>query len=441
MIPRYTRPEMSSLWTDDYRWNTILDVELLAAESYAKTPEDRRALKTLRQKARVNVVRIQEIENTTRHDVIAFLTQIEEQAGPAAKILHRGLTSSDVLDTALSVQLTRATDLLVNGLKVLTQEVRALALRHAKTPMMGRSHGIHGEPITFGFKVAGWFTELNRNVSRLVQARKEIAFGKLSGAMGHFAHLDPSVEVFVCRRLGLSPEPASTQVIPRDRHAFFIQTLALVGACLERIATEIRHLQRTEVLEVEEPFAKGQKGSSAMPHKRNPIASENICGLARLLRSHTVPALENIALWHERDISHSSVERVILPDATITLDYMIHRLTGVIRGLQVYPDRMKSNMVKTSEIVCSQRLVVALTRQGLPKQEAYEIVQSHALAAWTQGRPFRKDVEQDPRVTSHLSSQALAECFDLTPFIKGAERVVKRAVAGARPSSQPKNDC
>ncbi len=427
MIPRYTRPEMAALWTDEFRWQTILDVELLAAEAYARTPEDRRAVKTLRRRAKVDVARILEIEKTTKHDLIAFLTQIEEKAGPAAKVLHRGLTSSDVLDTALAVQMARAADLLIVGIERLRAAVKKLARAHAATPMMGRSHGVHGEPITFGFKVAGWYTELTRGARRLAQTRAEVAFGKLSGAMGNFAHLDPSVEAAVCRRLGLRPEPVSTQVVPRDRHAHFVQTLALVAAGLERIATEIRHLQRTEVLEVEEPFSKGQKGSSAMPHKRNPIASENICGLARLLRAHSLAALENVALWHERDISHSSVERVILPDATILLDYMLHRLAGVIDGLQVHPERMAANMEKTADLVCSQRVVVALAKKGLPKQQAYEIVQGHALAAWTAGTPFRPAVSNDARVRERLSPGEIAACFDRGSFYKNAARVVARA--------------
>lgn len=429
MIPRYTRPEMAALWTDEARWKIILEIELLAAEAYAQTPEDKRAVGILRRKARVHVERILEIEATTKHDVIAFLTQIEEQAGPAAKVLHRGLTSSDVLDTALAVQMTKSIDLLIVGIQELMGPVKRLALTHAKTPLMGRSHGVHGEPITFGFKVAGWYTELKRNLARLRAARHEVGVGQLSGAMGNFAHLDPSVEAAVCKKLGLSPEPASTQVIPRDRHAVFIQTLALAGAAIERMATEIRHLQRTEVLEVEEPFTKGQKGSSAMPHKRNPVASENMCGLARLLRSYVTPALENIALWHERDISHSSVERVILPDAAITLDYMFHRFAGVIEGLQVYPDRMKANMAKTADIVCSQRVVVALTKKGLPKQEAYEIVQGHALRAWTEGTPFRPAIQADSRVAGRLSPTELAGCFDLTPFHRNTPGILRRALA------------
>lgn len=428
MIPRYTRPEMAALWTDEFRWQTILEIELLAAETYAKTPEDRRAVKTLRARAKIDVPRILEIERTTKHDVIAFLTQIEEKAGPASKVLHRGLTSSDVLDTALAVQMVKAADLLKGGLNRLAQAVKKLALAHAATPTMGRSHGIHGEPITFGFKVAGWYGELKRGLDRLDRARAEVAFGKLSGAMGNFAHIDPSVEAAVCRRLGLRPEPASTQVVPRDRHAAFVQALALVGAGLERIATEIRHLQRTEVLEVEEPFTKGQKGSSAMPHKRNPVASENICGLARLLRAHSLAALEDVALWHERDISHSSVERVILPDATILLDYMTHRLAGVIEGLNVYPARMKANMDKTADIVCSQRVVVALTRKGLQKQQAYEIVQGHALDAWTRGTSFRGALTADAGVAQRLTARELAACFDLAPFYKNVGRVLRRTL-------------
>jgi adenylosuccinate lyase len=420
---------MASLWTDEARWKIILEIELLAAEAYARSPEDRRAVRLLRRKARADVRRILEIEATTKHDVIAFLTQIEEQAGPAAKVLHRGLTSSDVLDTALAVQMTKSLDLLMGGLQKLMVPVKRLARAHAATPLMGRSHGVHGEPITFGFKVAGWYAELKRNLVRLRSARNEVAFGQMSGAMGNFAHLDPTVEAAVCKKLGLSPEPASTQVIPRDRHAVFVQTLALAGAAVERIATEIRHLQRTEVLEVEEPFTKGQKGSSAMPHKRNPVSSENMCGLARLLRSYVTPALENIALWHERDISHSSVERVILPDAAITLDYMFHRFTGVMQSLQVYPDRMRENMAKTADIVCSQRVVVALTKKGVPKQEAYEMVQGHALRAWTEKVPFRAAIQSDTRIASHLSPREVSACFDLSPFHRHTPTVLRRALS------------
>ncbi|MBI4397447.1 MAG: adenylosuccinate lyase, partial [Elusimicrobia bacterium] len=402
---------------------------LLAAEAQARRGgADPKAVRILRQKAHVDVDRILEIEKTTKHDVIAFLTQVEEAVGPAAKALHVGLTSSDVLDTALAVQMKNAADLLIPALKELMDVVKRLALRHKNTLTMGRSHGIHAEPVTFGFKVANWYSELKRGLSRLQAAREEISFGKLSGAVGTFAHNDPAIEADVCRKLGLKPEPVSTQVIPRDRHAQYLQAIALVGAGLERIATEIRHLQRTEVLEAEEPFSKGQKGSSAMPHKRNPIASENICGLARLLRGYALSALEDVALWHERDISHSSVERVVLPDATLALDFMIHRMAQVLSGLQVYPERMKANMEKTSEIVCSQRLVIALAKTGLPKQEAYELVQKHALAAWTQGVPFRQAVSSDPRILSRLRGPEINACFDLKPFVKNIGKILKRSL-------------
>jgi adenylosuccinate lyase len=419
---------MARLWTDEFRWETILRIEILAARAYARTREDRRAVAVLEKKARVNVPRLLEIEKTTKHDVIAFLTQIEEIVGPAAKVLHRGLTSSDVLDTALAVQMVRAVDLLLTGVDRLLKATRALARRYAATPMMGRSHGIHGEPITFGFKVAGWHAELKRTRNRLERAREEVGFGKISGAMGNFAHLDTSVEAKVCRALGLNPEPVSTQVVPRDRHACLAQTLALAGAGLERIAVEIRHLQRTEVLEAEEPFTPGQKGSSAMPHKRNPVASENICGLARLLRGYAQSALEDVALWHERDISHSSVERIVLPDATILLDYMFHRLAAVLENLQVYPVRMKANMEKTADLVCSQRLVVALAKSGLPKQAAYEIVQEHAQAAWTRGVPFRPAVLADGRVRRRLSRREIEACFDLRPFFARIPAVLRRSL-------------
>jgi adenylosuccinate lyase len=420
---------MARLWTDQARWETILEIELLVAEALAQRGQaDKKAVALLRKKARVDVARILEIEKTTHHDLVAFLTQVEERVGPAAKTLHQGLTSSDVLDTALAVQMKKASALLTKGLEALLAVTKTLALRHKDTLCMGRSHGVHAEPITFGFKVAGWYSELKRGLARLATAEEEISYGKLSGAVGTFAHNDMTIEAAVCRRLNLKPEPISTQVIPRDRHAAFILTLALVGAGLERIATEIRHLQRTEVLEVEEPFAPGQKGSSAMPHKRNPIVSENICGLARLLRGHSLAALENVTLWHERDISHSSVERVILPDATILLDTMIHRLTGVLAGLQVYPDRMKTNMAKTAEIVCSQKLVIALTRKGLPKQKAYEKIQKHALNAWTKGTSFRSAVTGDRDISSHLSAREIDACFDLAPFTQNIGQILKRSL-------------
>jgi adenylosuccinate lyase len=420
---------MAHLWTDRFRWETILEIELLAAEAMARRGAlDKTAVRVLRRRARVNVPRILEIEKTVKHDVIAFLTQIEEQAGPSAKVLHAGLTSSDVLDTALALQMVKAAELLEAGLGELLAAAKTLALKHEKTLMMGRSHGVHAEPITFGFKAAGWCAEIKRNLTRLNHVKSEVAYGKLSGAVGTFAHVDMEVEQDVCRRLGLKPEPAATQVVPRDRHARFVQTLALAGAGLERIAVELRHLQRTEVLEAEEPFTPGQKGSSAMPHKRNPVASENICGLARLLRGYASAAVEDVALWHERDISHSSVERVILPDACIALDFMIHRLAGVLRGLQVYPERMRANMERTLEIVCSQRLVVALTKKGLPKQKAYELVQKHAQEAWVRGGGFRGMISADAAIRSRLGPAEIAACFDPAPFVRNVGRVLRRAL-------------
>jgi adenylosuccinate lyase len=429
VIERYTRPEMGRLWTDQVRWETILEVELLAAEAQARRGRaDRRAVRLLRRNAKVDVRRIGVLERTVKHDVIAFLTQIEERVGPAAKALHAGLTSSDVLDTALAVQLRKSLDLLIAGTDGLLRVLRGLSLRYADTPMAGRTHGVHAEPITFGFKVAGWFAEMKRHRARLAASREEISFGKLSGAVGTFAHNDPAVEAEVCRKLGLRAEPLSTQVVPRDRHARCVQTLALAGAGLERIAVEIRHLQRTEVLEAEEPFTRGQKGSSAMPHKRNPVACENVAGLARLLRGYASAALENVALWHERDISHSSVERVILPDAAILLDYMLHRMTQVLSGLQVYPERMRANLEKTAELSCSQRVVLALARTGLPKQKAYEIVQAHAQEAWRLDGRFRARVAADPRVSTRLSAAEIAACFDLKPFFKNIPGIVRRAL-------------
>ncbi|HRY29385.1 MAG TPA: adenylosuccinate lyase [Elusimicrobiota bacterium] len=429
MIARYTRPEMAQIWSEQFRWETILEVELLAAEAMARRGRlDWKSVRTLRKKSRVRVARIREIEKTVKHDVVAFLTHIEEQAGPAAKALHAGLTSSDVLDTALAVQLKKSTELLTAGLKELQSAARRLALRHRNTVMMGRTHGVHAEPITFGLKAAGWYAELKRDMARLRSAGEEVAVGKISGAVGTFAHVDMAVESEVCRRLGLRAEPVSTQIVPRDRHAFYLQTLAVVGAGLERIATEIRHLQRTEALEVEEPFSAGQKGSSAMPHKRNPVASENICGLARLLRAYAGAALENVALWHERDISHSSVERVILPDAAAALDFAVHRLADVLNGLQVYPDRMRTNMAKTAAVICSQRLVVSLAQKGLPKQKAYDLVQRHAQRAWKSGEDFWALVGSDPRIVRRLSKAELRRCSDLSFFLKSVGRIIHRAL-------------
>jgi adenylosuccinate lyase len=428
MIERYSRPEMSRLWTDEYRFEKMLAVELMATEALVKAGKvPAKAYAKIRRKAKIKVSRIRAIEKVVKHDVIAFVTQVGEGIGPESRFLHMGLTSSDVLDTALAVQLVEATDLLLADLQELRKTIAALARRHVRTLMMGRSHGIHGEPITFGIKVAGWYSEMSRARDRLKQARAAIAYGKLSGAMGTFAHLGPSVEAYVCRKLGLKGEPVATQVVPRDRHAEYMCHLAVVAAGIERIATEIRHLQRTEVLEVEEPFTKGQKGSSAMPHKRNPIASENLCGLARLIRGYAQASLENVALWHERDISHSSVERVALPDATILLDFMLHRLNGVLSGLQVCPDNMKRNMAKTVEIIASQRVLLALVNKGWRREEAYKQIQAYAMKAWSEGVSFRQLVEEDAQMMRDLSPAQLDQCFDVSYYVRHAPELLRRA--------------
>jgi len=428
MIERYSRDEMSRLWTDEYRFEKMLEVELLATEALVKEGKvPAKAYATIRRKAKINVPRIREIEKEVKHDVIAFVTQVGEGIGPESRYLHMGLTSSDVLDTALAVQMVEAADLLLQDVLMLRRTLATLARRHVNTLMMGRSHGIHGEPITFGIKVAGWYTEMGRAIDRIKQARAIVAVGTLSGAMGTFAHLGPEIETYVCRKLGLKGEPVATQVVARDRHAEFMCHLAVVAASIERVATEIRHLQRTEVLEVEEPFTKGQKGSSAMPHKRNPISTENLCGLARLIRGYAQASLESVALWHERDISHSSVERVGLPDATILLDFMFHRLNGVLTGLQVYPENMKRNMAKTVEIIASQRVLLALVDKGWRREEAYKQVQAHAMRAWLEGLSFRQLVETDAGIMKNLSAADLDTCFDPTYYVRRRKDILKRA--------------
>ncbi|OGR96682.1 MAG: adenylosuccinate lyase [Elusimicrobia bacterium RIFCSPLOWO2_01_FULL_64_13] len=431
MIRRYTRDEMGRIWTDQHRFETMLEVEILACEAMAKKGRVPMAdLKTIRRKARVNVRRIEEIEKVVKHDIIAFLTQVERGVGPAGRHLHAGMTSSDVLDTALAAQIREATSVLLSGIEALMGTVAKLARTHKNTLMPGRTHGVHAEPITFGIKAAGWYSELKRGRERLREAGKSAAFGKISGAVGTFAHVDPDVEAYVCKKLGLGIEPVSTQVVPRDRHAHYLSVLAVVGGTLERMALEVRHLQRTEVLEAEEPFSEGQRGSSAMPHKRNPIAAENVCGLARLLRSYAQAALENIALWHERDISHSSVERVILPDATIALDFMLHRLIKVLAGLQVYPKRMRENLDKTFAVLASQRLMLEILAKGgkrYSRDAAYKLVQGLAQKAWTGSLDFKMLVLKDPEISSVLDPLAVQECFDPNYFVRHASLILKRA--------------
>lgn len=404
---------MGAIWTEEAKFQSWLEVEIAATEANAelgRVPAE--AVAAIRSQARFSEARILEIEAEVRHDVIAFLTNVNEHVGDAGRYIHVGMTSSDVLDTGLALQLKASTVLLRKELDALAEAIRCQARAHRDTVMIGRSHAIHGEPITFGFKLAGWLAEVERNRERLERLEQTVSVGQISGAMGTYANTDPQVEALACARLGLTPDTASTQVIARDRHADYVQTLALVGAALERFATEIRNLQRTDVLEVEENFAKGQKGSSAMPHKRNPIRSERISGLARVLRSYVVAALENCALWHERDISHSSVERMMLPDCSVTLHFMLREMTRVVEGLQVYPDTMQRNLNIYGGVVFSQAVLLALVATGLSREEAYRIVQGHAHGAWNRaGGDFRASLEADPAVTSRLSPEQLADCF------------------------------
>jgi adenylosuccinate lyase len=427
MIPRYTRPEMAAVWSDDARYAKWLQVELAVCDAYARAgtiPAD--AAARIRARARVDARRIEEIETRVRHDVIAFLTDLEAEIGEDSRFVHLGLTSSDVVDTALALQLVEAADRLLAGVDRLRDHTRSLALQHRYTVMAGRTHGVHAEPTTFGLKVAGWHAELGRGRDRLARAREAVRVGKISGAVGNFAHVPPDIEEEVCGRLGLQPDPVSTQVVQRDRHAEFVTTCAIVGGALERIATEIRGLQRTEILELEEPFAEGQKGSSAMPHKRNPVACEQVVGLCRVLRAHAGAALENLALWHERDISHSSVERVILPDATIVLDYLLAQMARILAGLAVDPERMRQNLDRSYGLVYSQRVLLALGEAGLARQAAYELVQRNAMRAWRERRAFLACLEDDPEVTARLDAVQLKACFDPAWYVRHVDAVFRR---------------
>jgi len=428
MIPRYTRPIMEKLWTQQTRYQKWLEVEIAACEALAGLgyipPKD---LAAIQKKARFSVERIEAIELETKHDVIAFLTSVAENVGPASRHIHLGLTSSDVLDTSMAILLKEAADILLDDLKALQEAIREQAFRHKKTAMIGRSHGIHAEPITFGLKLAIWFDEAKRNQRRLEQARETIAVGKISGAVGTFAHISPRVEGYVCKKLGLKPAPASSQIVQRDRYAEYFCALAILAGSIEKMAVEIRHLQRTEVLEAEEYFSKGQKGSSAMPHKRNPIASENLAGLARLIRGYALAAMENQPLWHERDISHSSVERVIGPDATTLLDYMLARLTGLIKNLIVYPENMKRNLEITRGLPFSEGVLLALTRKGISREEAYKVVQENAMQVWAdEGNRFQDLLAADPRIQKWLKPKELATLFDLDHTLKNVDLLFKR---------------
>ena len=429
MIPRYSRPDMTAIWTPEARFRIWFEIEAHATDALAElgvVPKE--AAAAIWAKGAFEVDRIDEIERETKHDVIAFLTNVAEHVGPEARFMHQGMTSSDVLDTCLAVQLARASDLLIADLDALLAVLKRRAIEHKLTPTIGRSHGIHAEPVTFGLKLAQAYAEFDRNRARLVAARADIATCAISGAVGTFANIDPFVEAHVAEKMGLTVEPVSTQVIPRDRHAMFFATLGVIASSIERLATEVRHLQRTEVLEAEEYFSPGQKGSSAMPHKRNPVLTENLTGLARMVRGYVTPALENVALWHERDISHSSVERYIGPDATITLDFALVRLTGVIDKLLVYPARMEKNLNKMGGLVHSQRVLLALTQAGVSREDAYRLVQRNAMKVWESdgALSLMALLQADPEVTAALSAAEIEDKFDLGYHLKHVDTIFAR---------------
>ncbi len=430
MIPRYSRPEMTAIWEPATRFRIWFEIEAHAASAMAEIgviPKE--AADVIWDKggqADFNVARIDEIERVTKHDVIAFLTHLAEFVGPEARFVHQGMTSSDILDTCLNVQLTRAADLLLADIDRVLAALKKRAFEYKYTITIGRSHGIHAEPTTFGVKLAYAFAEFQRNRTRLLAARADVATCAISGAVGTFANIDPRVEEYVAEKMGLQPEPVSTQVIPRDRHAMFFATLGVIASSLERLATEIRHLQRTEVLEAEEYFSPGQKGSSAMPHKRNPVLTENLTGLARMVRAYVIPAMENVALWHERDISHSSVERMIGPDATVTLDFALNRMAGVIENLVVYPENMKKNLDRLGGLHNSQRVLLALTQAGVSREDAYRLVQRNAMKTWETGADFLAELKSDTEVVASVPATELEEMFDLGYHTKHVDTIFKR---------------
>lgn len=426
MIERYTRKEMGAIWTDENKYRAWLNIEVLACEAMNKLGEvPAAALRQIKQKAAFSVKRIEKIEAEVNHDVIAFLTNVAEHVGPAARYIHKGLTSSDILDTALSLQMVQAADLLIRDVKAVRTAAAAKAKKYKFTPMIGRSHGVHAEPITFGLKMALMYDEFGRALRRLEAARDIICVGQLSGAVGTHAHLDPFVEKYVCQKLHLRPAAISTQILQRDRHADYLSALALVGASVERWAQEFRHLQRTEVHEVEEFFGKGQKGSSAMPHKKNPIIGERLCGMARLLRGYALAAMENVPLWHERDISHSSAERVIVPDATIALDYMLVKLENLVRTLVVYPKNMQRNLDLTGGLIHSQQVLLLLTENKVSREEAYRMVQRNAMACWETGRPLRELILADADVMRRISPEQVKKAFDVSVHFRDVNRTFK----------------
>jgi adenylosuccinate lyase len=427
MIPRYSRPEMVQIWEPESKFRIWFEIEAHACDAQAELgviPKE--AAKAVWERGNFDVDRIDEIEREVKHDVIAFLTSLAEYVGPEARFVHQGMTSSDVLDTCFNVQLVKAADLLLADLDQLLEALKKRAIEHKDTVCIGRSHGIHAEPTTFGLKLAQAYAEFARNRDRMAAARKEVATAAISGAVGTFANIDPRVEEHVAKAMGLEPEPVSTQVIPRDRHAMYFATLGVIASSVERLATEIRHLQRTEVLEAEEFFSKGQKGSSAMPHKRNPVLTENLTGLARIVRGYSIPAMENVALWHERDISHSSVERMIGPDATVTLDFALARLTNVMANLVVYPENMQKNMDQLGGLMHSQRVLLALTQKGVSREDSYRLVQRNAMKVWQEGADFLEELKGDPEVSAKMSDAELEELFNLDYHTKHVDTIFKR---------------
>jgi adenylosuccinate lyase len=427
MIERYSRPEVSKIWTDEYRFERWLEVEIAVCEAWAELGEiPAGSLATIKKKAKFDAKRVLEIEEEVRHDVIAFLTSVAEFVGPDSRFIHMGMTSSDLLDTSFALQLSAAGKVIRSDLEKLLSAVKSRAFEFKMTPMMGRSHGIHAEPITFGLKCAVWYAEFSRHLKRLDAAIDDISVGKISGAVGTFAHIPPEIESRVCNKLGLKPAPVSTQVIQRDRHAYYFSVLAGIAASIEKVALELRHLQRTEVFEAAESFGKKQKGSSAMPHKRNPILSENISGLARVVRANSIAALENVALWHERDISHSSAERVIAPDSTILVDFMLTRLEGVISGLDVFPERMKQNMDLSLGLWASQDVMLALIKKGMAREDAYRVVQAEAMRAWKEKMNFLELLNKCGEITDKLSKKELEAVFDLARHTAHVEEIFKR---------------
>lgn len=427
MIDRYTREEMGKIWTEENRFNAWLEVEILACEAWAELGDiPKEDVRKIRENAKFDVDRIKEIEAETRHDVVAFTRAVSESLGEERKWVHYGLTSTDVVDTANSYLLKQANVILREDLKRFVTILGEKAKEHKYTVTMGRTHGVHAEPTTFGLKLALWYEEMKRNLARFEEAAAGVEFGKISGAVGTYANIDPFVEAYVCEKLGTTPAPISTQTLQRDRHAAYVATLALIATSVEKFAVEVRALQKSEVREVEEFFAKGQKGSSAMPHKRNPIGSENVTGLARVIRGHMMTAYENVPLWHERDISHSSAERIILPDSTILLDYILNRFGNIVKNLTVFPDNMKNNMDRTLGLIYSQRVLLALIDKGMAREAAYDVVQPKAMEAWETKQPFRQLVEGEPKITALLSPEEIADCFDYNYHLKNVELIFER---------------